>query len=153
MLLRGVGTLPCFFSPPNASVQWQPDGLTIHTKKWFPGAGFLGAPPISLDLSVSGRDGREPMLERAVKAMRQMGRMRTFVLAFHPRVHAHAKVVSTRGHTSARMQECSLPLRHMCVQLAFTPTIHRTSTCVPTGLGDSFHSGTLLHTSKQPLDD
>ena len=30
------------------SVQWQPDGLTIHTKKWFLGAGFLGAPPISL---------------------------------------------------------------------------------------------------------
>ena len=32
------------------SVQWQPDGLTIRTKKWFPGAGFLGAPPISLTL-------------------------------------------------------------------------------------------------------
>ena len=30
------------------SVQWQPDGLTIHTKKRFLGAGFLGAPPISL---------------------------------------------------------------------------------------------------------
>ena len=30
------------------SVQWQPDGLTIHTNKWFLGAGFLGAPPISL---------------------------------------------------------------------------------------------------------
>ena len=29
-------------------VQRQPDGLTIHTKKWFLGAGFLGAPPISL---------------------------------------------------------------------------------------------------------
>ena len=24
-------------------VQWQPDGSTIHTNKWFPGAGFLGA--------------------------------------------------------------------------------------------------------------
>ena len=47
MLLRGVGALRCFF-PPNASVQWQPDGLTIHTRKWFLGAGFLGAPPISL---------------------------------------------------------------------------------------------------------
>ena len=33
------------------SVQWQPDGLTIHTKKWFLGAGFLGAPPISLTLA------------------------------------------------------------------------------------------------------
>ena len=33
---------------PNASVQWQPDGLTIHIKMWFLGAGFLGAPPISL---------------------------------------------------------------------------------------------------------
>ena len=30
------------------SVQWQPDGLTTHTKKWFLGAGFLGSPPISL---------------------------------------------------------------------------------------------------------
>ena len=36
------------FSPPNASAQWQPDGLTIHANKWFLGAGFLGAPPISL---------------------------------------------------------------------------------------------------------
>ena len=35
-------------SPRNASVQWQPGGLTIHAKKWFLGAGFLGAPPISL---------------------------------------------------------------------------------------------------------
>ena len=34
--------------PPSAPVQWQPDGLTIHTKKWFLGAGFLGAPAISL---------------------------------------------------------------------------------------------------------
>ena len=24
------------------SAQWQPDGLTIHTEKWLPGAGFLG---------------------------------------------------------------------------------------------------------------
>ena len=30
------------------SVQRQPDGLTIHTNKWFLGAGFLGAPPIAL---------------------------------------------------------------------------------------------------------
>ena len=47
MLLRGVGTLRYCF-PPNVSVQWQPDVLTIHTKKWFLGARFLGAPPISL---------------------------------------------------------------------------------------------------------
>ena len=47
VLLRGVGAQRHFF-PPNASVQWQPDGLTIQTQKWFPGAGFLGAPPISL---------------------------------------------------------------------------------------------------------
>ena len=26
----------------------RPDGLRIHTQMWFPGAGFLGAPPISL---------------------------------------------------------------------------------------------------------
>ena len=32
------------------SVQWQPDGLTIHANKWFLGAGFLGAPPISLSM-------------------------------------------------------------------------------------------------------
>ena len=25
------------------SMQWRPDGLTIHTAKWFLGAGFLGA--------------------------------------------------------------------------------------------------------------
>ena len=30
------------------SPQWQPDGLTIHTKRWLLGAGFLGAPPVSL---------------------------------------------------------------------------------------------------------
>ena len=44
---KRVGTLR-FVCPPSASVQWQPDGLTIHTKKWLLGAGFLGAPPISL---------------------------------------------------------------------------------------------------------
>ena len=48
MLLRGVGTLRYVFSPPDAPVQWQPDGLTVHAKKWSLGAGFLGAPPISL---------------------------------------------------------------------------------------------------------
>ena len=32
VLLRGVGTLR-HFSPPDASVQWQPDGLTIHAKQ------------------------------------------------------------------------------------------------------------------------
>ena len=47
VLLRVVGTLRYVF-PSNASVQWQPDGLAIPTKKWFLGAGFLGAPPISL---------------------------------------------------------------------------------------------------------
>ena len=36
------------FFPPNASVQWQPDGLIIRTDKWFLGAGLLGAPPMSL---------------------------------------------------------------------------------------------------------
>ena len=65
VLLREVGTLRCLF-PPNASVQWQPDGLTIHTgfpgagfleagflEAGFLGAGFLGAPPISLILLAS----------------------------------------------------------------------------------------------------
>ena len=33
------------------SVQRQPDGLTIRTNKWFLGARFLGAPPISLNQS------------------------------------------------------------------------------------------------------
>ena len=47
VLPRGVGTLRDLFAP-SASAQWQPDGLTIHTKKRFLGAGFLGAPPISL---------------------------------------------------------------------------------------------------------
>ena len=34
--------------PLDACVERQRDGLTIHAKKWFLGAGFLGAPPISL---------------------------------------------------------------------------------------------------------
>ena len=68
VLLRGVGTLRYVF-PPNASVQWQPDGLTTHTKKWLLGAGFLGAPPISLNEcshrpSSSGRGGRRQGLGR-----------------------------------------------------------------------------------------
>ena len=29
-------------------MKWQPDGLRIHTEKWLLGAGFLGAPPVSL---------------------------------------------------------------------------------------------------------
>ena len=41
------------------SVQWPPDGLTNHAKKWFLGAGFLGAPPISLMYTVAWR--REQM--------------------------------------------------------------------------------------------
>ena len=36
------------YFPPDASVQWQPDGSTIHAKRWFLGAGCLAAPPISL---------------------------------------------------------------------------------------------------------
>ena len=41
------------------SAQWQPDGLTICANKWFLGAGFLGAPPISLTRGVGhlGRTG------------------------------------------------------------------------------------------------
>ena len=41
------GRHSAMFCSSNASVQWQPDGLAIPTKKWFLGAGFLGAPPIS----------------------------------------------------------------------------------------------------------
>ena len=44
VLLRGVGTLRYSF-PPNASAQWQPGDLATYTKRWFLGAGFLGAPP------------------------------------------------------------------------------------------------------------
>ena len=57
VLLRGVGTLRCF-TPPNASLQWQPDGLTIYTNKWVLGARFLGARPISLVEARSHRDSR-----------------------------------------------------------------------------------------------
>ena len=46
---KGEVLLWCGF-PPKASVQWQLDGLTIHTNKWFLGAGFLGTPPFSLRL-------------------------------------------------------------------------------------------------------
>ena len=62
-LLRGVGTLR-YFSPPNASVQWQPDGLTIHTSKLSLGAGFLGAPPISL----------KALTRRAIRSVRRAAR-------------------------------------------------------------------------------
>ena len=51
VLLRGVGTLRSSF-PPNASVQWQPDGWKIDANKWFLGAGFLRAPPISLQRAI-----------------------------------------------------------------------------------------------------
>ena len=36
------------FCPPSASVLWQPDMWTVHINRGFLGAGFLGAPPISL---------------------------------------------------------------------------------------------------------
>ena len=52
VLLRGVGTLRSF-CPPSASVQRQPDGSTIQPNKWFLGAGFLGAPPISLSMALA----------------------------------------------------------------------------------------------------
>ena len=55
VLLRGVGTLYDIFQSSvktllvkYPSVQWQPDGLTIHTNKWLLGARFLGTLPISL---------------------------------------------------------------------------------------------------------
>ena len=35
-------------------MQWQPGDLTIHTNKWFLGAGFPGAPPISLRMGQKG---------------------------------------------------------------------------------------------------
>ena len=40
---KRVGTLR-YVSPPNASVRWQPDGLTIRAQRLFLGTGFLGAP-------------------------------------------------------------------------------------------------------------
>ena len=56
VLLTGVGTLRHFFKSSVKtllvkcpSVQWQPGGLIIHTKQWFLRAGFLVAPPISLN--------------------------------------------------------------------------------------------------------
>ena len=58
VLLRGGRHSTISFDPSSVKallvkcpfVQWQPDDLTIHTNKWFLGAGFLGAPPISLTL-------------------------------------------------------------------------------------------------------
>ena len=47
VLLRGVGTLRYLFHPMPSALR-QPGGFAIHAKKWFLGAGFLGAPPISL---------------------------------------------------------------------------------------------------------
>ena len=59
-----------YLSPPNASVQWQPDGLTFHTEKWFPGAGFLGAPPISLVLASKLRGSVKSALSEAFRLRR-----------------------------------------------------------------------------------
>ena len=42
-IIRGSALYDMAF-PLDASVQWQPDDLTIHTDKWFLGAGFVGAP-------------------------------------------------------------------------------------------------------------
>ena len=64
VLLRGVGTLRDSF-PPNASVQRQPGDLTIHTKKRFLRAGFLGAPPISLRAS----EPHKVLLDEAAKVL------------------------------------------------------------------------------------
>ena len=66
MLLRGLAIYDIFRSLVTTllvecpSLQWQPDGLTIHAKKWFLGAGFQGAPPISLT-----RDAGSADLQRA----------------------------------------------------------------------------------------
>ena len=47
-------------------MQWQPDGLTIRAKRWLPGAGFLGAPPVSLILAAPrGAAGRRFQREQA----------------------------------------------------------------------------------------
>ena len=67
LLLRGVGTLRYLCSP-NAPVRWQPDSLTIHAKKWFPGAGFLGAPPISLILACGSFGRRAPRAPSGFRA-------------------------------------------------------------------------------------
>ena len=54
--LREMGSAPdrdrhsTILLPRNASVQWLPDGLAIHTNKCFLEAGFLAAPPISIIL-------------------------------------------------------------------------------------------------------
>ena len=80
VLLRGVGALRYSF-PPNASVQWQPGDLTIHTKKWFLGAGFLGAPPISLMRRPAGRGrGRPGALGAAALRHRRLGKPPVYVM-------------------------------------------------------------------------
>ena len=54
------------------SVQLQPDGLTIHTDKWFLGAGFLGAPPISLNPPRSSpREGRSDVSRSGAASQRR----------------------------------------------------------------------------------
>ena len=65
VLLRVVGGgHSTTFLPPNASVQWQPDALTIHTNKWFLGAGFPTGPSTW---------GREPWSPQAEWAPEQPG--------------------------------------------------------------------------------
>ena len=52
---RGRHSTICFDKPKIYTLRYV---LTIHTKKWFLGAGFLGAPPISLS-SPASRRGRD----------------------------------------------------------------------------------------------
>ena len=80
VLLRGVGALRYYF-PPNASVQWQPGDLTIHSKRWFLGAGFLGATPISLTPSPPRPSGSRVPAEKHVARCAQGGTARFMHLA------------------------------------------------------------------------
>ena len=79
-------------------MQWQPDGLTIHAKKWFLGAGFLGAPAISLKLPQNGDKqdllGRENQ-ELHCSAQWLAARYR-FTLRFHTQVRNKYIISGTR---------------------------------------------------------
>ena len=91
VLLRGVGTLR-YLSPADASAQWQPDGLTIRTNKWLLGAGFLGAPPISLRPCKPSRVG---LCTRATCRFARLSRMR-YVPCQSTRRHVNYCIVRHR---------------------------------------------------------
>ena len=94
VLLRGVGTLRYYFPPNASSVQLQPCDLTIHTKKWFLGAGFLGAASISLkEADEVAALVRDAVLEEGNRVTLSLDRLQRAIIYFH-HYHYYVSLVS-----------------------------------------------------------